>query len=78
MTIFTSDWSELPVPLINYHRDVLMAHADGLVIQVCPICQVHRCEDWRAAREWLSAADELTASPKRWQSMAGLDLKRQP
>lgn len=78
MTISTGDCLELPVPLINYHRNLLMAHADDLVTQVCPICRVHQCEDWRAARKWLSAADELTVPQERWLSIARLDLKQQP
>lgn len=75
MSIRTGDWSELSAALITYHRERLMAHADDLVTQVCPVCQVHHCEDWRAAREWLLAADKLTTPAAHYPAVAERDRK---
>jgi hypothetical protein len=75
MSIFTGDWSEVSPPLITYHRDLLITHADDLVTQVCAVCLMQQCPDWRAAREWLLAADELTVPAPHHAAMAQLDRK---
>lgn len=69
------DWPERSAPVVAYYRDLLIAHTDDLVTQVCLVCQVHQCEDWRVARDWLANADELTAPAPHHQAVAALDRK---
>ena len=75
MGVLAGDWSEVSTPIIRYHRELLIAHADELVTQVCGLCYMQQCPDWRAAREWLLAADELTIPAAHYPELAELDRK---
>jgi hypothetical protein len=52
--------------LVQHYRDVLVAHADGLVTGACPHCRVSRCRIWIDAYDRLAAAGEAMATPDRW------------
>lgn len=58
---------------VAYYREVLVAHANDLVLGVCSVCQVTRCMDWCNAYDRLAAAGELMASSERWQGIADAD-----
>lgn len=81
MSMFTPaerDWTPEPMtPVeVTYYRDVLVTHADDLVLAVCQVCQVTRCPDWRTAYDRLALAGQLMATPDRWQGAA--EVKRKP
>lgn len=60
---------------VAHYRGVLIAHADDLVRGACPLCQLTRCPDWRAAYRRLTAGGELLTPPARWQRVAEVDRK---
>lgn len=53
---------ELSPELVTYYRDVLLKHANDLITDVCPVCQVAKCSDWVNAYTKLTVGGGL-----QWQ-----------
>jgi hypothetical protein len=72
------DWSPErldPVEVVCW-RNILVAHANDLVLGVCIVCQAAHCPAWRAAYDRLAGAGELMRPLRRWQGMADVDRNR--
>lgn len=57
----------LSAQLLAYYREMARTHSDNPATDACAVCHVHRCEDWRYARERLLCAGE---SPVPGQDVA--------
>jgi hypothetical protein len=60
----------LSAQLLAYYRDMVAVHADEPVNDKCAICHVHRCQDWRFARERLMCAGQAVEAQGQSNTLA--------